>query len=254
MKRFLMQMTIAFVLLSARMDATEVHYGLVGITPIDTARLSAFCSEDGTPITPPEACAVEFHFHDMSGRIVKQSAATLAPGATGFLDIRSPEAGAAAGGRVGIVPCVRVGSGRAFGSLRIFDNFSLRQRVFANGADPIQARGGEVHFGVVGITGAETSRLNALCMDELGCEVTFIFHVSGGRILKQATITLGPGASGFLDLRASEAGLTARSGEIVPCVRVGRGIAISNFEMIDTVTGLTTQVAYPATAILSEPR
>ena len=251
MKRFLMQLTIAFVLLSAHMNAAEVHYGLMGITSVDNARLSVYCSEEGTPMTPPEACAVEFHFHDIRGRIVKQSAATLVPGTTGFLEIRSAEVG---GGRVGMDPCLRVGSGRAFGSLRIFDNFTLRQRVFANGANLIQARGGEVHFGVAGITGAETARLNALCLDALGCEATFIFHISGGRILKQATITLEPGAGGFLDLRASEAGITARSGEIIPCVRVGRGSAVSNFEMIDTITGLTTQVAYPATAILSDSR
>ena len=249
-----MKMTITLVLLSARMDAAEVHYGPVGITSVDTARLSVFCSEDATPITPPEACAVEFHFHDMRGRIVKQSAATLLPGTTGFLDIRSPEAGAAIGSRVGVNPCLRVGSGRAIGSLRIFDNLTLRQRVFANGADPIQARGGEVHFGVVGITSAETARLNALCMAELSCEVALIFHVSGGRILKQATITLEPGTGGFLDLRASEAVLTARSGEIVPCIRVGRGSALSTFEMIDAFTALTTQVAYAASAIFSEPR
>ena len=79
------------------------------------ARLSVFCSEDGTLTAPPDACAVGFHFHDMRGRIVKQSAATLPPGTTGFLDIRSPEAGVATGGRVGIMPCLRIESGRAFG-------------------------------------------------------------------------------------------------------------------------------------------
>ena len=76
--------------------------------------------------------------------------------------------------------------------------------------------------------------------------MSFIFHNNAGRILKQATVTLQPGKSGFLDVRASEFGLTARRGEIQPCIRVGRGGVIANFEMIDTFTGLTLLLANPA--------
>ena len=55
-----------------------------------------------------------------------------------------------------------------------------------------------------------------------------------------------PGKAGFVDMRASEVGLTARRGEIQPCIRVERGGAIANFEMIDTFTGLTLLLANPA--------
>jgi len=244
----------------ARMEAAEVDFGLVGITGVDTARLSVLCSDDTTSTAPPQPCAVEFHFHDVSGRIVKQAEMTLQPGVSGFLDVRSSEVGlASVGGRVGIIPCYFVGSGRAFGALRIFDNFTLRQRIFANSVEGSKARSGEVHFGVAGITPFETARLNAVCKADPktdgppSCEVTLIFHLSGGRILKQATLTLEPGAGGSLQLRTTEFGLTARLGEIIPCIKVGRGSAVSTFEVIDTASGLTTLLAHPATAVGLDP-
>ena len=110
-----------------------------------------------------------------------------------------------------------------------------------------------MHFGLAGITPFDTLRLNAFCPDEATrttgaepCDVSFIFHNNAGRILKQATITLQPGSAGFLDARAAELGLTARRGEMIPCVRVARGSVISNLEMIDTFTGLTLLLANPA--------
>ena len=48
-------------------------------------------------------------------------------------------------------------------------------------------------------------------------------------------MTLQPGTGRFLDLRAAEMGLTARRGEIVPCIRVGHGAAVATFELIDTL-------------------
>ncbi|HUQ91965.1 MAG TPA: hypothetical protein VM120_09800 [Bryobacteraceae bacterium] len=82
------------------------------------------------------------------------------------------------------------------------------------------------------------------------CEVTFEFHDNRGRILKQATRTLQPDQAAFLDLRASEIGLTLRRGEIVPCIGVARGGAVSNFEMFDTFSGLTLLLANPAALML----
>jgi len=232
--------------------AAEIHFGVAGITPIETARLAAFCSDEPIGGLPPAPCIVSFLFHDPAGRILKQSSETLQPGTGGHLDLRTSDFGLTAR-RGEIIPCIKVAGGAAFGNVQIFDNFSQRTRVMTNYADRLQARTGELHFGLAGITPFDTLRLNALCSDEVPrtgdvepCWVTFIFHNNAGRILKQATITLQPGKAGFLDVRAAEIGLTARRGEMIPCIRVGRGGVIANFEMIDTFTGLTLLLANPA--------
>lgn len=232
--------------------AAEIHFGVAGITPIETARLAAFCSDESpSPTVPPGSCDVTFIFHDRAGRILKQSTMTLPPGTGGSLDLRGSEIGAVRRGE--IVPCIKVASGAAFGNVQIFDNFLQRTRVLTNYAERLQVRTGELHTGRIGITPFDTARLNAFCPSDPAragggeaCDVTFIFHDNAGRIFKQATMTLLPGKAGFLDLRAAETGLTARRVEVDPCIRVGRGGAIANFEMIDTLTGLTLLLANPA--------
>ena len=180
---------------------------------------------------------------------------TLLPGTGGSLDLRSSEIGSAR--RVEIIPCLKVASGAAFGNVQIFDNFLQRTRVLTNYADRLQPRTGELHVGTVGITGFDTARLNAFCPADPTrtgggdpCDVTFIFHDNAGRIFKQARMMLSPGKAGFLDLRAAETGLTARRVEADPCFRVGGGGAIMNFEMIDTLTGLTLLLANPAAPMM----
>jgi len=233
-----------------RVLAAQVDYGLVGITSIETARLSAYCAEESS-----EPCQVEFHFHDVRGRIVKQSSVTLQPGAAGFLDLTAADLGLT-GRRGEIIPCIRVVGGAAFTSLQQFDNFTQRTRLFTNWGGRAQPVTGEAHFGLAGVTALDTARLNAFCSEVAvrpgisePCEVTFIFHASGGRIFKQSTVTIEPGASAFLDLRAAEIGLTFRRGEIIPCLRVGRGAAVASYESIDTLTGLTITLGYDAALI-----
>jgi hypothetical protein len=230
--------------------AAQVDYGLLGITQVETSRISAYCAEEST-----EPCQVEFHFHDVRGRIVKQSTVTLQPGTAGFLDLTGADLGLTAR-RGEIVPCIRVLRGSAFTSLQQFDNFTQRTRLFTNWGDRALPLAGEAHFGLAGITPFDTARLSAFCSEAATrtgaaepCEVTFIFHASGGRVFKQSTITLEPGTSGFLDLRAAEIGLTFRRGEIIPCIRVGRGVAVASYESIDTLTGLTLTSGYPAALI-----
>src|SRR5262245_26239300 len=89
--RFAMKMFLGLVLLLARMGAAEVHYGLIGVAATDTARLSAFCSEEA----PADPCDLDLHFHDIRGQIVKRSALNLQPGFTGSLDVRPSELGVA---------------------------------------------------------------------------------------------------------------------------------------------------------------
>jgi hypothetical protein len=229
------------------LHAAEYPFGMMGLAPADTARLTAFCSDEA----PADPCDVAFHFHDPRGQIIKQSTLNLQPGFTGFLDIRASEIAGGAG-RVSIIPCFLVGRGHVIGAVRISDIFTQRQRLLANMADRNQARGGELHFGVSGFTVLDTARINATCDGDIrdGCEVTLKFHLSGGVVVKQATMTLAPGSSAFLDLRFSESGIGLRTGEIIPCVLVGRGAVFTTYEMIDTLSGFTTQLAYPSAALV----
>jgi len=231
--------------------ATDFYLGLVGITYVETARLAAFCPDEAGP------CEAALHFHDVGGGIVKEAALLLDPGAVGFLDVRATDTGLTPGRRLEIVPCVRVVRGGVFASLRIFDNLTVRSRIFANWSGGASPHAGEIHFGAAGITPFDTSRINAFCPGDPSrtspsdpCDVTFIFHVSGGRVLKQATRTLLPGTGASLDFRAAEAGLGFRQGEIVPCVRVAGGSVVATLEMIDTLSGLTMTLA-PAGMLLT---
>ena len=100
----------------------DVDFGLAGITSFDTARLSAFCTDEQiVRDVPPGPCDVTFEFHDINGRTLKQSRMTLQPGTGGFLDLRWQETGSPAR-RVEAPPCLRVGGGAAVGSLTIVDN------------------------------------------------------------------------------------------------------------------------------------
>src|SRR5689334_1436899 len=88
----------------------DIDFAPAGITPSDTARLSAYCPADeragGTP------CSVLFEFHDSAGRTLKQSEQRIAPGGIAFADFHFAEA-ASKGRRVTIEPCMRVGDGGA---------------------------------------------------------------------------------------------------------------------------------------------
>jgi hypothetical protein len=174
---------------------------------------------------------------------VKREVTTLQPGIGASLDFRLPD-GVPAGRRAEIIPCLRVLSGAAVSNLQVFDVISNRTRISRNLGVLPAATTGEVMFGLAGLTGFDTARVNAVCAGRVGagdpCDVTVMFTTTQGRILKQATFTLLPGTGGSLDFGTAEAGLPARRGEIVPCFRVGRGAALGSFEVFDTLSGLST--------------
>ena len=234
--------------------AAEYHFGLIGITPIETIRMAAYCLAD--PLADPaRPCDVEFHVHDRGGRILKRAAMTLPAGTGGYLDFRLADAGLNVR-RGEAIPCWLVASGPVALNLQVFDNFTFRTRIFRNLGDRPAAMAGEIHVGMVGLTGFDTARINAFCpIDPLRdpsepCDVTFIFHDAMGRVLKQSMATLQPGTGGFLDFRTAEAGLPARRGEIQPCFRVGRGAIVATLEVFDTLTGLDTVFAHAAAALM----
>jgi hypothetical protein len=245
-----LHLTLLILAVIPAAPAADLDFGLTGIAPFETARMSIFCSDDASRIQP-EPCEVTFEFHDIRGNILKKSTLTFDAGTGGSFDLTPADVGIG-GSRLEIIPCILVGRGAVFPSYQVFDNFSQRSRIFSNWTQPPEPAGGEIHFGSFGLTAFDTLRLNALCpagdatRTSAPCDVTFIFHDTRGRILKQITRTLDPGAAGYLDLRAAEAGLNVRRGEIIPCVRVGNGAVVATVETIDNLTGVTTVMAHPA--------
>src|SRR5262245_55091743 len=67
----------------------DLDFAPAGLTRGDTARLGAFCPADDSRTAQP--CRVHFEFHDVTGRLLKQSDLTLQPNTSGFLDLSFSE-------------------------------------------------------------------------------------------------------------------------------------------------------------------
>jgi hypothetical protein len=234
--------------------AADADFGVTSITSFETARLTAFCRNDAERTgAPPDPCDVLFEFHGIQGRSLKRSVMTLPPGTGAFLDLRGAEAGATSTPGE-IIPCFKVGRGVAVVSFQTFDNFTTRSNLLLNWADRSMALSGDLDFGPAGITPLDTARLGAFCPDEPTrtglppdpCDVTFLFHDLRGRLVKQSQMTLKPGTGGSLDLRSAEVGSTGGRVEIIPCIKVGRGVAVGSVRVLDNFTGHATVLAYPA--------
>jgi hypothetical protein len=228
--------------------AEEPDFGMLAIGTFENARLNAYCTGDGSVVPLP--CTVTFEFHDARGATLKQSTITLPPGTTGFLDFAPAPTGFALGA-VQINPCFKVLRGIALTSLEVFDSFSQRSRILIGWGDRSLARRGDVDFAPVGLTAFDTARVGVVCAADGSvmpppCDVTFEFHDSAGRTVKQSRMTLQPGASGFLDLRFSEVAGGSRKVQIDPCFKVASGAAVGSLAIIDSFTGLTVAQTYPA--------
>jgi hypothetical protein len=100
----------------------------------------------------------------------------------------------------------------------------------------------EADFGLIGITGFETARLNAFCDGSVvpaPCDITFEFHDMNGRVLKQVSMTLQPETSGFLDFSLAAATFVPGRVEIAPCWTIQRGTAQASLEIFDNFTERT---------------
>jgi hypothetical protein len=94
----------------------------------------------------------------------------------------------------------------------------------------------EVHFGPIQIAAFENARLAATCDSaSVPCEIVFEYESANGRVLKQASMTVQPGAAGYLDLSAAQSGI---SGPVLadPCWKVLRGSALPSLQVFDTLT------------------
>ncbi len=250
MKKRIVWLTLMTAAVSA---ATTSHFGMVTLTRIDTARLTAYCDGDGS--VTPTPCDITFEFHDSSGAMLKQADMILQPGTSGFLDFQAGPGP----NTVEIDPCWKVLRGVAMASLEVFDVLTERTRILLNWGDRPVPLAGDVDFGLAGITPLDTLRLAAFCTGDGSvtpppCDVTFSFSDTQGRTLKQSRLVLQAGASGFLDLKWSDIGTTARLVEIDPCWTIASGetaggTAVGSLAVLDSFTGLTIAHSYPATPV-----
>lgn len=228
-------------------SAAEVHFGPTRISPLETARLNAVC--DGSA---PASCQMTFEFRATNGQMLLSRTLTLQPGTSGFVDFTAPRTGIAVGPGE-IDPCWDIAFGAAFVSLEVFDTATFRTRMLINWGDRSLPRAGDVDFAPAGITPTETARVGVFCpADERGggsaCNVLVEFHDINGRTLKQETLRLEPGTSGFSDLRFAEAASAGRRITIDPCFKVGDGgPVVGTLAIFDDALGQPGAQAYPAT-------
>lgn len=127
----------------------EVAFGLVGITQGVTARLYVLNAQNPRGENLPAAITVEMEFHDANANILvdrtgrqARKIVALNPNQADFLELNGNDL-AAFGGRVGIVPCIKVLSGSP-GSLvvptfEMYINFTKQTLLlgnFTNSPDP----------------------------------------------------------------------------------------------------------------------
>jgi hypothetical protein len=100
----------------------------------------------------------------------------------------------------------------------------------------------DADFGLIGITGFETARLNAFCDGSVvptPCDITFEFHDINGRTLKQVSMIVQPETSFFVDFSLGAATFAPSRVEIEPCWKILRGTAQASVEIFDNFTQRT---------------
>ena len=223
--------------------AMDSDFGTIGITSFETARMIAFC--DGSVVPAP--CDITFTFHDLNGKVLKQTTMTLAPETTGFLDF-SLTGLAVFSGRVEINPGWTVLRGTAQASLELIENFTQRTRLliaWSGGAMP--RPGGDVDFGAADITAFDTARMSAACQASgPACNVVFTFHNATGEVLQTSRAVVQPGAAAFADFRIPSTSASGGRITIDPCWTVANGSAVLSFQTFDTFSGLTLTQAFPS--------
>jgi hypothetical protein len=112
-------------------------FGVVTITPDQTIRLNAVCSEHGVKGTPPDPCRAELMFHDAAGNVLASTVVRLKPGQATSLDytlgVRTD-----ALERVGIIPCILPDpeGGRMLPTAEVIDNTTGRTAFLVNPVTP----------------------------------------------------------------------------------------------------------------------
>ena len=261
----LAMMAIPVLATAMQRDTSLVHRPLaaVGITQGQTARINVVNSPNPESANPPLPITVELWFHDSNGRPILdrvglpvQKTVIINPHHGDFLDLNGNLV-APPGGRVVIVPCVRIlkiseGS-FAVPTFELYNNLIKTTFVLnpgtAKGFDPQPDPPAEVAFGLVGITPGVTARLYVLNAENPRSNdppepvtVELTFHDANDRIFIDRTgrearkvVTLNPDQADFLDLNGNDIATPGSRVGIVPCIKVLRGspgsLVVPTFEM-----------------------
>jgi hypothetical protein len=218
-----------------------------GISPEQTARLSAFC--DGS--VTPAPCNATLEFHDIHGVLLNQTHLNLRPGETGFLDQQPPDPDRP----MEVIPKWFLNEGSANLSFEVSDTENLRTRFFVNWADGSVAKTGNLDSGPVSLTRGDTGRLEVYCDGSVrvegtlrfaSCQAGLAFHDTNGRLLKQSHLNLAPGTAGFLDLTFDETRSMDRRAVVIPSLNVTGGPAVGSLAVLDSATGITITQSSPA--------
>jgi hypothetical protein len=218
-----------------------------GISPEQTARLSAFC--DGS--VTPAPCNATLEFHDIHGVLLNQTHLNLRPGETGFLDSQPPDPDRP----MEVIPKWFLNEGSANFSFEVSDTENLRTRFFVNWGDGSVAKAGNLDSGPVSLTRGDTGRLKVYCDGSVrvegtlrfaSCQADLAFHDTNGRLLKQSRLTLAPGTAGFLDLPFDETRSLDRRAVVIPSLNVTGGPAVGSLAVLESATGITITQSSPA--------
>lgn len=275
-------------------ETGTVHRPLatMGITSGQTARINVINSPDPASSTPPSPATVEMCFHDIAGKLILdragqpvQKTATIDPHHGSSLDLNGNLV-AGPGGRVVIVPCIRIlGLNRgtlAVPTVELYSNLLKTTFVLspgiARGFDPQPDPPSlpEVGFGMVGITQGVTARLYALNAgnptvgdphEPITVELTFhdangrVFVDRAGREIRKIT-TIDPDHADFLEMNGNDIAAPGSRVSIPPCIKVLRGspgsLVVPSFEMYINLTQqtllLSNFVSDPHAPVTPAPR
>jgi hypothetical protein len=246
-------------------DTSLVHVPLatLGITQGQTARINMVNSPNPKSALPPLPITVEMCFHDSRGNPILdrsglpvQKTVIINPHHGDFLDLNGNLV-APPGGRVVVIPCVRILSisegSFAVPTLELYNNLIKTTFVLspgtAKGFDPQPDPPAEVAFGLVGITPGVTARLYVHNSEKPNSTnphepvtVELTFHDANDRIIvdrngreARKIVTLDPCWTNFLELNGNDIATPGSRVGIVPCVKVLRGspgsLVTPTFEM-----------------------
>jgi hypothetical protein len=239
----------AAVVTAAHSDGDGDHLPLtvVGLAAGQTARISVTNSPNPASSDPTAAIVVEMMFHDERGSVITdrygrpvRRELTIEPHRAASLELNGNLV-APSGGRVTIIPCIRVVSGGdgslAVPTFEMYNNLLRATTILSAGAlrgfdpQPDPPAPAEVAFGASALTRGLTARLHVLS-DRASVEPVTLeleFHDNEGQVFGERAgeptrriVTLEPGQAASLDVNGNDiAGLGSRVG-IVPCVKVLR--------------------------------
>jgi hypothetical protein len=258
---------LATTVVTSHVHDADSHYPLtvVGLAPGQTARINVTNSPHPQGAAPPAAIDVELMFHDSRGGLIvdrngraAQTTVSIAPHRSASLELNGTSV-AAPGGRVTIIPCIKVvsagGGSLAIPSFEIYNTLLRTTTILTSGAlrgfDPQPDPPSEVAFGNVSLTRGVTARLYVL-NDQSSSEpvtVEITFHDDEENLLvdrigqpARQVVTLDPGHTEFVDLNGNDLAAFGRRVGIVPCVKVLPSASGAHVSLaLETFVNLTRQ-------------